>query len=156
SGVAKSVAGGGWQTLSGIFESVLAIAADPVDPSRVYAGTFSGLFQTADGGAEWAPVFEVVGLMIGNIAVRPMDSATVYVVTSDEAVMTDDGGTTWLPTGLQRFNFSFSFAVDPVVSTTVYAASRIGSDIFVARLAADGRSLEYSTLLGGTDYEWGS
>jgi len=154
SGVAKSSAGSGWQMLGGIYEQVLSIAANPADPNAVYAGTYNGLLNTADGGADWSPVLGLFGIPIVQIVMAPSSPSTMYVTTYVGSAMTADGGATWRLTGPREFNFGFT--IDPLVPTTVYAASWIGSDVFVARLSADGQSLEYSTYLGGSDYEWGS
>jgi hypothetical protein len=34
--------------------SVFRIAADPLDPSKLYAGTCAGIFKSVDGGASWS------------------------------------------------------------------------------------------------------
>jgi len=154
SGVAVSAAGSGWQMGSGIYEAVISIAADPADPNAAYAGTYSGLLSTSDGGANWAPVLALYGVPIAQIAIAPSSPSTMYVSTWAGSVMTDDAGASWRAVGPRDFNFGF--AIDPTTPTTVYAATASVSDVYAARLSADGRSIEYSTYLGGTNDEWNS
>lgn len=153
SSVATS-AGSGWQMGSGIYEPVISIAANPADPNAAYAGTYSGLFSTADGGADWSPVFALYGVPIAQIAVAPSSPSTLYVSTWAGSVTTDDAGANWRAVGPRDFNFGFT--IDPVVPTTVYAATASVSDVYAARLSADGRSIDYSTYLGGSNDEWSS
>jgi hypothetical protein len=155
SGVFKNAAATAWEAATaGIYEPVVSLAANPVDANQVYAGTWSGLLFTATGGAEWTPVPGLSGIAIANIAIAPSNPSTVYVATWVGSVMSDDAGTAWRLVSAGTLNFSF--AIDPDVSTTVYAGSYVASDVFVARLSADGSTLEYATFLGGTDYEWAS
>ena len=159
SGVARNAAGNGWEMLGGVFEPALAIAANPADPNEVYAGTYSGLFHTVDGGADWSPVFGLYGVVIAQIAIAPSSPSTVYVATWSGSAMTDDGGETWRPVITRanfNFDYSFGFTIDPFVPSKVYDASWVGSDVYATRLSADGRSIEYSTYLGGSSFEWAS
>lgn len=149
-GVFKNVGGSWAPTSAGIREPVTTLAVDPGNADVAYAGTWSGLFSTTSGGAEWSPVFPwFVGVPVLHVAIAPANSMFVYVATGWGAAASDDGGATWRSAGNGDTTFS-SFAIDPLVSTTVYAASAVGWDVFVSRLSPDGSALEYSTYFGGS------
>jgi photosystem II stability/assembly factor-like uncharacterized protein len=119
-GVFRSTnAGAFWRAAYGDLETihVFAVAADPTDPARAFAGTGDGLRLTTDGGASW----ESVALpgrpakvrFIGEVEIALSDPATVYLTTQDALWRSTDAGSTWsrrtvLPTGGVR-----ALAVDP-------------------------------------------
>jgi hypothetical protein len=80
------------------------LVMDPVNPSKLYFGTFR-LYRTVNEGLLWAPITgDVTGgsAAITSIAVSPADTNTIYIGTSDgRALVSRDGGvTTAAATGL--------------------------------------------------------
>ena len=65
-GLFKST-GGSWIAISDslVYEWVKAVAVDPLPPNAAMIGTFSGIFQSADGGATWEDVSD--GLLNGSV-----------------------------------------------------------------------------------------
>jgi hypothetical protein len=157
-GIFKTINGAAdrWLIASGgIKNAVHALAVDPVDASIAYAGTDAGLFKTTDGGTQWTKVPALPAGRFSSVVVAPSARNVVYVGSGDGGVaVSTDAGATWtigdlrVPAG--------ALAVDPFVPTTAYAGSVRGSNAFVARVSADGGALDYSTMLGGSGFQYGN
>ena len=72
---------------TGLAGTVQALAADPTNGQIVYAGTTSGIYRTADGGATWTRVWSgaqdigLGGVFYSNVkalAIRPGAACTIY------------------------------------------------------------------------------
>jgi photosystem II stability/assembly factor-like uncharacterized protein len=106
---------------------VAALAVDPHDPDRVYAGTPSGLYRSADGGATWQSARPVLPLPVHFLATDPRRSGTVYAGTENGIYRSLDGGVRWqLLTGglpLPIFHFDVTaLAVDPLRPRRLFMA----------------------------------
>jgi photosystem II stability/assembly factor-like uncharacterized protein len=150
------------------------LAVNPVDSMNLYAATSKGVFRSGDGGANW--LLRNEGLPGGDgsgqqvprearaVVIDPSNPSTVYALLSGatqvrgEVFASHDAGATW-----QRVDFGAgegitAFAADPKNSARLYAgtAEHPGQDGFVAKLAPGSRSLEFSTILGGSgvDAAW--
>ena len=89
--------------------SVAGLAADPQNPSIVYAATCGGaIFKTGDGGASWsrltsAPNLAALpssircgpGVETAVLAADPVNSGAVYAVRCMDIFKTTDGGASW-------------------------------------------------------------
>jgi hypothetical protein len=96
-----------WQAIgpSNVGGRVRAIAFDPRNASRVFAGTASGgLWQSDDAGASWRPNFDFLpNLSVTTIVVDPSNPNTMYLGTGEAsaglvgvgAFKSTDGGVTW-------------------------------------------------------------
>jgi photosystem II stability/assembly factor-like uncharacterized protein len=81
--------------------SVYSLALHPGNPDVLYAGTWTGVFKSVDGGATWrlpveprwesTPVFE--------IAVVPSQPAPLYAVMGNDLFKSTDGGDHWTDVG---------------------------------------------------------
>jgi photosystem II stability/assembly factor-like uncharacterized protein len=78
------------------------IAVDPLDPARVYVGTFNdGLLASADGGATWHPDEEgLIDRRVMSVAVSPArppaGTAVVFAGTEPSNLYrSEDAGRTW-------------------------------------------------------------
>ena len=61
---------------------VRALAVDPSDPARVYAGADVGLCASDDGGAHWRRLPSAIdGLTVWSVAVAPSDPDVIYAGT---------------------------------------------------------------------------
>ncbi len=138
SGVWKSTNGGATfsKVVSGMGDvSVTALAVDPTDSDRVFAGTYGGgLFRTANGGTSWSAMFAPAGSYqaVDTIKIDPTDPQEVLAertpVASDPVpslVRTIDGGANWEAITIDP---SASWREDPV--SIAYTAS--GNDVYVA------------------------
>lgn len=100
----------------------VAVAADPGDPSRLYAGTLGdGLWRSADGGASWERAGDGIphDTVMSVAVARPVGAApgVVYAGTEPSTLSrSEDGGDTWreLPALLELPSSSeWRFPPDP-------------------------------------------
>lgn len=127
---------------------VACVATDPLNPARVYAGTFDrGLWRSADAGASWEPAGEVVSGSVTAVAVSRSERAgghgVVYAGTEPSALYrSEDAGETWRELGRMRElpsapEWSFpprpetshvrAVVSDPNAEGTVYVAVEAGA-----------------------------
>jgi Beta-propeller repeat/FIMAH domain len=158
-GVFKSTGGAfdQWDLSLGLPQvPVLALSVDPTNASIVYAATESGPFRTDSGGAQWVPVSPLSGVPTTSIAVAPSAPATIYAESySSGGAVSDDAGASWVRIG-PASPAILTLAVDPTAPRNVYVGGQVSHDAFLARLAADGSALEYSTYLGGSSFDYGN
>lgn len=111
--------------------NVKALAVDPQNPLKVYAGidlsaAENGVHRSTDSGATWTQVN--TGLSDTNItalAVDPQTPSTLYAGTDDGGIFkSTDSGDNWaaINTGLTDLNIQ-SLVVDPANPTVVYAST---------------------------------
>ena len=105
---------------------VTALAIDPHDPDRVYAGTPSGPYRSTDGGATWQSARPVLPLAIHNLAVDSQQSGIVYAGTENGIYKSSDFGVRWQllthgfePLPIFRFDVT-ALAVDPLRPRRLY------------------------------------
>ena len=103
--VFKSTDGGTNWTGSGLASEVLTspccsfpivLAIDPVNPNRVYAGTYDGIQTSLDGGESWNP--GNAGLTAGQIdalTLDPQNAGALFVTYQGRVSRTTDGGAHW-------------------------------------------------------------
>ena len=131
-GVFRSDNGGGTWTparagldvsASGVYPSVIDMAAHPTSPSTIYAATSAGVFVSWDGGGVWT----LTGLSgsISALAVSPAVPAAIYALKQGHVYRSDEFGTAWtaVEIGLPTSPGLTMLAVDPVTPTTVYVGS---------------------------------
>ena len=111
---------------------VSSLAADPQNPSTLYAATCAGIFKTADGGASWRPVNSGLGGIAcdvgpGILAVDPQNSGTVYAVSGSQILKTTDGGARWRAIStLKTENPLRVLLIAPSDPNTLYASGDAG------------------------------
>ncbi len=131
-------AGRHWSPAGDAFDSCFAVVAmtiDPRSPTSIYAGTNGdGLFQTADGGANWRqsgyglPGRSLTGLAVDAVVPRKVYAAALGRDPSSldaRVFRTDDGGARWLdacPGGFRAMP-SLTLAADPFAAGTLYAGT---------------------------------
>ncbi len=140
-----------WQTASETWEplpfefppgGLQSLAADPLDETRLYAGTAGdGLYRSDDGGRSWERL-PGIGFGIPALAVDPANRDHLYILAAWERVYeSKDGGQTWLANwdGLGETLETTSLAVTPANGgSVVYAGAETG--LFRSR--------------NGEDWEW--
>ena len=97
-----------------------ALAADPVTPGVIYAGTRYGVLKSSDRGETWS----ATGLSsdVRVLAVDPGSPLTVYVGYA----RSDDGGLTWRDLPAPAGTPIVSLVIDPSGSGVLYAATESG------------------------------
>lgn len=80
------------------------LVMDPVNPAKLYFGTYR-LYRTTDDGLSWTAITADLTTGVGaitSIAISPSDTNTIWVATNDgRALVSRDGGTTFIAaTGL--------------------------------------------------------
>lgn len=73
-------------------EAVFAIASVLTAPERLVAALASGLWASADGGVNWAPLAHHAATAL---AIHPADPTLIAAATPDGPILSNDGGTTW-------------------------------------------------------------
>jgi photosystem II stability/assembly factor-like uncharacterized protein len=130
-----------------------ALAADPVNPQRLYAAVGNTVFATTDGGQSWQPAAD--GLPANDITSLAVDgrrSGTAYASVqfnlnhaSPNSVTgaiykTTDGGQTWAKV-FSGFGVD-KVAVDPARPSTIYGEGWVGrssqQDVFRLLRSTDG------------------
>lgn len=75
--------------------TVLDLAIDPANPSRVYAATESGLYRTTDAGLTWARVPGFTA-PVTEVEAAPATPSAIYAYLSGFGIQrSTDGGATW-------------------------------------------------------------
>jgi photosystem II stability/assembly factor-like uncharacterized protein len=82
---------------------VRCLAADPLDPKRVYAGTQGdGILRSDDRGLSWRPV-GMAGQVVKSIAASPHQPGLIYAGGKPPAVfVSEDCGESWVELGAFR------------------------------------------------------
>lgn len=127
--------GARWEELSGarLPASVDALATDPTQPERLYAGLRGhGIYLSQDAGTSWAPLqAHLLGGVSTAVAVHPTETDTVYAAHGHGDVsVTKDGGATWR--ALARLGIgspqdqATAIVIRPDRPGTVFVANRTG------------------------------
>lgn len=146
--------------------TVYAVAVDPRLSTSVYAATYTGIFRSTDGGANWS--------LTGNtgwtrdLVVSAATPATIYAGTSTGVFRSSDG-VTWTQAGLPVSKVN-TLVIDPANSARVFAGTTAGvfgttdsggswtslagglTNGNIQTIVIDPTDLTYSTLFAGT---WG-
>ena len=124
---------------------IWGLAIDPVHTSRVYAGSFEGVWKTNNGGATWKRVLQNGVLSLG---IDPRRPEIVYAnagggfqlqATRDTIFKSVDGGGSWRatgPSGLHDSYFGHPIVVDRRAPGTIYTGGSRG--LFAS--ASEGRT----------------
>lgn len=93
-----------WSSLN-IPNKIISLAADPLDPNRVFAGTTSGLYVSNNQGKQWSPVDSNIEKGVITGMGFSSDGKTMYVFSTLDGngmiVKSIDGGNTMVKTQSQ-------------------------------------------------------
>ena len=103
---------------------VVSMAIDPINPSKIYAGTIEGIYRSTDGGSTWMSPGKrspgLGGLTPGALAIDPKTPSTLYAANISGVSKSTDSGDSWTQTALTHI-YAFVVAVDPIAPSTIYA-----------------------------------
>ena len=118
-------AGASWQVVATQLARTLSLAADPLVPGRVLAGTEGGLFVSEDGGQTWLSLGDLPdGAVIRQFAYDPL-SATWYVATIAHGIYRSlDSGANWTLLAGAPDHEDPAIAIDPRRPTALLATFR--------------------------------
>jgi photosystem II stability/assembly factor-like uncharacterized protein len=143
----------------------LSLRIDPNDGATLYAGTGDGLVKSTDGGATWHTTLSVVNGWIDAVAgtapttVYAHDEGSFSLGPEGQVFRSTDAGETWT-VSRRLLTAARLAAVNPATPSQVYLANQQVNDGgfyldgFVTSIAADGRSLVYSSFIGGEDHDF--
>ncbi len=119
---------------------VRALAA--TSTGALLAGTAGGVFRSEDKGETW--------IRVANGAVRALTvvAGAAYAATVDSVIVSSDDGKTWMPSNTGQTGINLN-ALASGADGAIYLGARGATDGFLARLSNDGKTLRYSTFLGG-------
>ncbi len=133
-GLFKTEDGGEYWTESnlGLSGIIYALAVDPDDTQRIYAGSSYGLYISPDGGQSWTS--SCPNHSINAILVDPLDSDLVYAGTRNGALVTTDRGVHWslMNDGLNVLNVTSLTLTPSGLDQTLYAGTD-GGGVYYAQ-----------------------
>jgi len=118
-----------WSSVGNIvWNSVHALAIDPVTPSTIYAGN-GGIHKSTDGGSNWfRRSYGLASIDVRALAIDPVTPSTVYAGTYDGVFKSTNGGASWSPMNSGLSTSVRALAIDPVTPNTIYAGT--GGGVF--------------------------
>jgi len=143
----SSDGGTSWTRLGkGVFTNpVVALALDPLTPSRLYAASDDGVFRSEDSGASWTRVLESA---MTAVAVDPAVPGRLYAAGKEGVRRSADFGASWTD-----FNRGLSVkevgALQVAKGTGTLVASTLGGSLYQVRPGSH-RVLVLSASAGGT------
>lgn len=125
---------GHWLALEGLrgVNGVWCLAADPLTPSNLYAGTSAGLYRSTDSGDSFVPIWTdqvVYALTFDRSAPGTLFAATGPKFGNDfgSVFRSRDGGESWTRVLATNDPYQFaSIALDPSAPSNVYAGTERG------------------------------
>lgn len=110
-----------WNAGNGLQSGLNALAIDSVTPTTLYAGLFTGVFKSTDGGATWN-VTALKDTFVTALAIHRTKPSVLYAVASGGLFKSVDAGASWVATGVAGVNAT-SVVIAPNDSDIVYAAT---------------------------------
>ncbi|MEO0021463.1 MAG: T9SS type A sorting domain-containing protein [candidate division WOR-3 bacterium] len=83
------------QTRSAPADTVFALAVDPLEPDRVYAGTRNGVYLSTDRGVSWEQLFS--GSAVRSVRIHPQAPDTVFAAGDSGCWISRNRGLDWEP-----------------------------------------------------------
>lgn len=127
-GVFKSTDGGViWANIGLKDNQVTALAIDPRNPTTLYAGIYSDVVKSTNGGGKWYSLDFPLTIenAVTGLTVDPVNPNIVYAQTKGGLYKSMYGGGTWSFINLTSISVG-PLVVDPINHNTVYAATPEG------------------------------
>ena len=120
---------------------------DPFDSSTIYVGAAPGLLKSTDGGLSWNPLEAPSSFAVSQWMADPAQPNTLYAQINDTLYKTTDGGATFsqLAPGFAIRSFAVTSN-----GASVYLATTAANNVFVTKLDPTGKTILYSTYVGGS------
>ncbi len=131
-----------WQNASGLSQGVFSLTADPLDPSRLYAGTeYAGVWKSTDWGSTWQSAANgIIPATIYALSQSPKGTQTLYAATSSGLYISRDGGSNWQPEKAHSLSKPVrTVLADPTLPGIVYFSLQSGE---LYRSIDDGNSFQ--------------
>ncbi|HEY2860545.1 MAG TPA: hypothetical protein VGJ21_19150 [Terracidiphilus sp.] len=127
-----------WNAANGLQSGLNTLAIDPVTPTNLYVGSYTGVFKSTDGGASWNAT-ALKDTFITALTMDPTDPSIVYAFASSRGLFkSTDAGASWV-----AINSGFANTIG-VVSSVVIAPDH--ANILYAATSGDGI---YKSVDGG-------
>ena len=115
-----------WVSIGPVGGHIQALAVDPITPTTLYVGIYSGgVFKSIDGGDTWSGVN--LGLMDSSaqvLAIDPTGPSTLYAGTYRGVFKSTNGGGSWSVANYWLSSQDIqALVLDPTTPTTLYAGS---------------------------------
>ena len=117
-----------WNTGSGPPSGLNAMAIDPVTPATLYAGLYTGVFKSTDGGATWN-VTALKDTFVTALTIDRTNPNILYAGATGGPFKSTDGGANWVPINSGLTGLVTSIVIAPNDASTVYAATA-GSGVY--------------------------
>ena len=78
-----------------LYNGITAIAIDPANPSRVFAGSGDVLVMSSDTGSTWSVAYSQSNLGVNEIFIHPNNGNLIILATNQGLIRSSDGGSTW-------------------------------------------------------------
>ncbi|MGE5232898.1 MAG: WD40/YVTN/BNR-like repeat-containing protein [Acidobacteriota bacterium] len=103
-----------WRSLGPDGGSVTSLAVDPRDGRVLLAGSFGGLFRSANSGHSWQPFGAGLAAPALDLAFHPLSPSTGFAATPGGLFRSVDGGLTWVPSAEGAPAGIYAYAVRPI------------------------------------------
>lgn len=117
-----------WNGTNGLQSGLNALAIDPVTPTTLYAGLYTGVFKSTDGGASWI-VTALKNTFVKVLTVDRINPSILYAVTTSGLFKSADAGINWIAIGCGLSSLGgaggniTAVVMDPRDSNAVYVAT---------------------------------
>lgn len=146
----KSTDGGvTWKAISTTIQAaVFNLLVDPHNSSTLYVGSSPGILKSTDGGVSWNALNVPSGFVVSQLTADPVVPNTLYAQFYNSLYKTADGGATFsqLATGFSIQTFAVS-----ANGASIYLATTGANNVFVTKFDPTGKTILYSTYIGGSD-----
>jgi uncharacterized protein (TIGR03437 family) len=139
--------GATWTAISSVGGAIFEILVDPHNSSTLYVGAPSGMSKSTDGGLTWNGLIVPTGFGVSQLSADPVQANTLYVQFYNTLYETTDGGSTFsqLVPGLAIRTFAVSSD-----GASICLATQAANNVFVTKLDPTGKTILYSTYIGGS------
>jgi photosystem II stability/assembly factor-like uncharacterized protein/PKD repeat protein len=115
-----------WTALGPISFTATCIAVSPQNQSLIYAGSYSALYISYDGGNNWTKKGQNIDSQVHQILIDPTVTSTIYTVTQSKIFKSIDSGETFYLSNLGLPSYLNRGAIDWSNTSILYIATDQG------------------------------